>query len=166
MSGYGAASSSSRPPPHAGHPYGGMPEPGRGASSFAAATHQGGASARVSSHHGFSLPPNVKGKQRGELLIEVVQADGDVCLLWWGETREMRITPRSAATAFDEAQIRVPICTSAERFISYLVDDSCIDVRLTFPAAASGGSSSVVGVVELLPFINQHDAQGFEKAGQ
>ncbi|CAD7953435.1 unnamed protein product [Amoebophrya sp. A25] len=91
----------------------------------------------------FSLPPNVKGTQRGVLSIAVQEADAPVYLLWWGETREMRLTPKSIGTVFDQSSLEVPIFTSVERFISYLLDDPVIDVRV----------GDEVGTIDLLPFV-------------
>ena len=82
----------------------------------------------TSKNHKFSLPPGVRGTPRGNLKVEVYDAAGPVYMLWWGETKEMRIMPKNLCTIFDTYKLDVPIHTSDEKFFSYLRDDSIIDV--------------------------------------
>ncbi|CAD7940444.1 unnamed protein product [Amoebophrya sp. A120] len=83
----------------------------------------------------FTLPPNVRGTSRGYVRIDVTQADGPVYLLWWGETREMKLLPNEP--------LEIPINTSPERFGYYLADDPSVDVRI----------GDEVGSIDLQPFV-------------
>ena len=71
---------------------------------------------RIQAMAEFALPPGVNGASRGVLKIECFEADGPVYLLWWGETREMKVTPKNQATIFDSYILELPIKTSDEMF--------------------------------------------------